>query len=374
MRIIEIKSQVSIVLAVLSFGCADGPRDPVEILELAEAAASSVPAVAYDFEYSEFDTDGSLSLSFMGSMLLERMVDSRNYRMRLEFSTGRTKIVTDGERVSRLDEEEKTVRFSSIFSAGSSLRAPALAAVMEAYLKPAPFHDELAASATWDGVGEVGGSKCDLVRVDYEDDDEDSRWCFDVASHLPLQLEWISDEGSERLRLLDLQVDPERTPSDFILETPKGYSNVPYELGLGVGSVVPDWTLSRPDGSEVSSRQLLGRIVVLDFWASWCPPCLESMPALQELHDDLSNEPVSVFGVQVLDEEDPVSFMSERDLNYGLLVDGEEVLESIMGGQAIPSFVVIDHEGKVIGTGGGYFGEGSDAYLRSLVEEGLGGL
>jgi peroxiredoxin len=98
------------------------------------------------------------------------------------------------------------------------------------------------------------------------------------------------------------------------------------------------------------------------------------MPALQELHDDLSNEPVSVFGVQVLDEEDPVSFMSERDLNYGLLVDGEEVLESIMGGQAIPSFVVIDHEGKVIGTGGGYFGEGSDAYLRSLVEEGLGGL
>ena len=98
------------------------------------------------------------------------------------------------------------------------------------------------------------------------------------------------------------------------------------------------------------------------------------MPALQGLHYDLSDEPVSIFGVQVMDEEDPVSFMSEHALNYGLLVEGENVLESIMGGQSIPSFVVIDHEGKVIGTGGGYFGEGSDAYLRSLVTEGLGEL
>jgi len=365
----KIIGQAVVATAALSFGCAEVERDPVEILELADTAASLVPAVAYDFSLEEIDADGSSSAVSKGSILLERMVDSRNYRMRAEFDG--TLIVTDGDRVSRLDEDKKIVRFSSIFSAGSALRGAALDKVMEAYLKPSPFREELAASAVWEGVGEVGGIRCDIVRVDYDDDDEDSRWCFDVDSHLPLQLEWISDEGSERLRLLNVVVDPERTPSDFLLETPEGYTDVSYELGLGAGSVVPGWNLSGPNGSEVSSKQLLGQIVVLDFWASWCPPCLESMPALQRLYDDLSDEPVAIFGVQVMDEEDPVSFMSERNLTYGLLVGGEEVLEATMGGQSIPSFVVIDHQGKVIGTGGGYFGEGSDAYLRSLVQEGL---
>jgi thiol-disulfide isomerase/thioredoxin len=367
-----VMGQLIVATTVASFGCAEVESDPMKILELADTATSSVPAIAYDFSFEEIVADGSVSSVSTGSILLERMVDSRNYRMRAEFDGNL--IVADGDRVSRLNKDRRTVQYSSIFSAGSALRGAVLDKVMEAYLKPAPFRDELAASAIWERVDEIGGVKCDVVRVDYEDDDEDSRWCFDADSHLPLQLEWISDEGSERLRLLNVSIDPERNTNDFVLEIPEGYTEEPYGLGLAAGTIVPDWNLLGPDGVEVTSAQLLGRIVVLDFWASWCPPCLESMPALQELHEDLSDESVAIFGVQVMDEEDPVAFMSERNLTYSVLVGGEEVLESTMGGASIPSFVVIDHQGSVIGTGGGYFGEGSDAYLRSLVQEGLGRL
>ncbi len=116
---------------------------------------------------------------------------------------------------------------------------------------------------------------------------------------------------------------------------------------LAVGDPLPSFSLPALDGSEVDGASLAGKPVVLNFWATWCQPCLKEIPELRELARD---ERVQVVGV-ALDEEGARAvqpFVQTHGMRYLILLGDQETFLS-MGGIAIPYTLVLDADLKVAG-------------------------
>lgn len=104
-----------------------------------------------------------------------------------------------------------------------------------------------------------------------------------------------------------------------------------------------------PVGSEVSSEDLKGKIVVLNFWASWCDPCELEAPVLEEVAARYrESEDVVVLGVDVQDlREDALSFVERNGLTYPSLRDGTDEAQHAYEVPALPETFVIDQKGMV---------------------------
>ena len=109
----------------------------------------------------------------------------------------------------------------------------------------------------------------------------------------------------------------------------------------------PDFSIVTADGEHISSDDLLGKVVVLDFWGTWCPPCVESIPSLRSLHKKFSKEPSFVLiGVSSdSDEETWSSFIAKEKMVWPQFLDRRREIQKLFGVRAFPTYIVIDHEG-----------------------------
>ena len=111
----------------------------------------------------------------------------------------------------------------------------------------------------------------------------------------------------------------------------------------------PDWELRRLDGSLLKSSELAGKVVVLDFWATWCGPCRKEIPGYVDMQEQYADDGLVVVGVS-LDQTGP-SIVSEFGHQYGInypLVMGDERMVELFGGiQYIPTTFLIDRDGQV---------------------------
>lgn len=139
---------------------------------------------------------------------------------------------------------------------------------------------------------------------------------------------------------------------------------------LAVGSKAPDWTLKDPAGKDHSLKELKGSVVVMDFWATWCGPCKQVMPAVQKIHEKYKdNKNVRVYGVSINDNGDPAKYMADKKYTYGLLLKGENVATAY-GVSAIPAFVIIGPDGTILKT---HVGAGNNDALIKDVSEAIDG-
>jgi len=111
----------------------------------------------------------------------------------------------------------------------------------------------------------------------------------------------------------------------------------------------PDFTLVGPAGKKVSLSDYKGKVVVVDFWATWCPPCRKGIPDLVELQKEFGNK-IAVIGISVdTDTRDKVaSFARDFNINYTVLFATPEVVQSYGNIEAIPTSFIIDKNGNVV--------------------------
>lgn len=111
----------------------------------------------------------------------------------------------------------------------------------------------------------------------------------------------------------------------------------------------PSWTLHDVHGKTISSADFQGKVVVLDFWATWCGPCLMEIPGYIELQTKYGENGLAMVGVSV-DQAEPevvARFAKQRGINYPIVMADQEIIEAFGGISAIPTTFIIDRHGNI---------------------------
>lgn len=133
----------------------------------------------------------------------------------------------------------------------------------------------------------------------------------------------------------------------YWLKSVRGRSNSP--LPAGTPSAAPDFVLQDIDGRNVQLADYHGKIVVLNFWATWCQPCRIEIPWFNEIYDQYRNKDVVILGIS-LDEggaKDVRPFLRDTPIHYPILLGTEDVAEKYGGIFGIPTTIIIDRKGKI---------------------------
>lgn len=116
------------------------------------------------------------------------------------------------------------------------------------------------------------------------------------------------------------------------------------------GTMAPGYELADLTGKTVSNQEFAGKVVILDFWATWCPPCREEIPHFVQLQSKYRDQGLVIVGL-ALDAggaKDVAPFAEEHNVNYPILIGNDDVAKSYGGVNAIPTTFVIDRQGKIV--------------------------
>lgn len=136
-------------------------------------------------------------------------------------------------------------------------------------------------------------------------------------------------------------------------------------------SGVTDFTLPALDGREVKLSDYKGQVVIIDFWATWCPPCRNSIPTFIRLYDKYHDQGLEILGVGLDDEAALLKYANEAKIPYPVLVGNNEIGKAY-GVTGIPKTIFIDKKGKIRKTQVGFAPELEaqfDILVDSLVRE-----
>jgi len=111
----------------------------------------------------------------------------------------------------------------------------------------------------------------------------------------------------------------------------------------------PDFSLRDLDGREVSLSQMRGKVVILNFWATWCPPCRQEIPDFVDLQKQYGAQGLQIVGVSMDQEGASVvrPFVQQNHINYTMLVDGQKIAGLYGGIQGIPTTFILDRQGRI---------------------------
>ena len=113
-----------------------------------------------------------------------------------------------------------------------------------------------------------------------------------------------------------------------------------------IGTVAPDFTLTNPD-KTITLSQFRGKPVVLNFWATWCPPCIEEVPSLVALQQKLGDKVVILAVSTDVDEDGYRKFVQKNMPGLLTVRDGQNKSNGLYGTYAFPETFIIDREGKI---------------------------
>ena len=135
--------------------------------------------------------------------------------------------------------------------------------------------------------------------------------------------------------------------------------NSPLLVGDVRGLPAPDFELASLDGKKVKLSDFRGKAVLLNFWATWCPPCKEEMPWFVDLQKKYGNNGLVVIGVALDDTEAPkiAQFVSEMGVNYPILLGTNKVSDQYGSVDFLPTTFYINRDGKIVGKGTGLLGK-----------------
>ncbi len=141
-------------------------------------------------------------------------------------------------------------------------------------------------------------------------------------------------------------------------------------LGLREGDRLPDFTTVSWQGDTIVAESLVGKVIILDFWATWCPPCRMELPGFVELYDEYNKKGLEIIGFCL--DEDTVGlgkFLRRFKINYPIVLD-DSVVHMFGRIKFIPTTFVVDKKGVIRRKFIGYRRkeEFEDTFLELLAE------
>lgn len=136
------------------------------------------------------------------------------------------------------------------------------------------------------------------------------------------------------------------------------------------GFMAPDFTLDLLGGGDITLSELRGKPVMVNLWASWCPPCRAEMPAIQKVYQDYQELGLVVLGVNTTNQDneaDAAAFVLEYGLTFPIPLDRDGSVSSRYGLRGLPTTFFIDRKGIIRSVVVG--GPMSEAVIRSKVED-----
>ncbi len=200
----------------------------------------------------------------------------------------------------------------------------------------------------------------------------------DPASRLPERLAvFVTRAGRtaevQRVDFSDWELDAPFPPGIFAWAPPAGATPYAAPRRLAAGTAAPDFSAQGRDGVPVRLADFRGKVVVLDFWATWCVPCVQAMPATDALARRYASRGVVVLAVNIWDSPAHFSAWLDQDRQYRaltFLIDprplgiGDTAADQY-GIDTIPAQCVIGRDGQVVGYGG--VGDKTEALLRKAL-------
>ncbi|HVP12383.1 MAG TPA: redoxin domain-containing protein [Phycisphaerae bacterium] len=401
---------VFFVASVLSFvpvliACDPGtpttPPDPAEILKQANAAAAKLASISFQ---AKFQGDGALAAqipSMDGKVQAKRDSAGTQHRFRVSGTvagqgipgTAPFDLAFDGKTLYSVEPGRRVFTSGPVeegLSVGNPLFQPR-------FLQNAPFDEELKNSELeYQGVQDVEGVACDVIGARMKGPKASVTKLFlgkedrllrrtEMMVQPPSPGGGPSPAGGRIIYTVSgLVQNPDIKDDTFRLECPAGYQPQPLQANRGpqaanqmagslpTGSQAPDWEMKTSDGKTVSLKSLRGKVVVMDFWATWCGPCKMSMPSLQKLHERFKDKPVAVYGVNCRERfpgADPMGYIKEKGYTYPQLVNGDKAAEAYKV-NGIPAIFIIDPEGKVLFSAAG-FNPGMEDALGDIIQKAI---
>jgi len=136
----------------------------------------------------------------------------------------------------------------------------------------------------------------------------------------------------------------------------------------------PGFTLTDMDGEHYSLNHYRGKVVMLNFWATWCPPCRREIPSMESIYRDLGKQGFIVLAINEFEEPDPVfAYMGQLSVfpTFPILFDTDSKVSQLYGVKGLPTTLLIDKQGRVVyrAVGGRDF---DHPEVRKLVHKLLG--
>ncbi|MEW8691559.1 MAG: TlpA disulfide reductase family protein [Candidatus Thiodiazotropha endolucinida] len=146
-----------------------------------------------------------------------------------------------------------------------------------------------------------------------------------------------------------------------------------YTVAANQPSMAPDFTLKSREGVNIKLSELRGQVVMVNFWASWCGPCRQEMPLLQQLFDRYQSLGFSLLGVNV-DEDRAAAdkMLSDVPVSFPILYDDRSKVSKQYQVKAMPSTFMVDRDGRIRYLHKGYkpgYEEEYQQQIRQLLRE-----
>ncbi len=329
--------------------------------------------------------DGGTDARVLVAEAYDQVLDgsARSFSFRVVTTTPDTTLVDVGRAVTALDPESATARFRVEFD-DAEISVAALSATDYRVAMPrtrAVYVDSTMAEVSTGPVGllmlhpafgaalysiagdaesEVLGLDAEanctratyVLTLDAEGNELGLDACFDVETGLPSELTYRDSGGIEaRMTFADMAAIGPPAAGAFDVGAPADWRLAPYDSGdlpiLAVGDAAPGFELEAEDGTPVSLSDFRGRYVLVDFWGTWCAPCVEAIPHIQGIADTYPDLAVLGLASYEEDADDPAAFVRQRGGRYPV-VRADQATVDAWQVHAFPTYVVVDPQGEVV--------------------------